>query len=183
MYGCKLPAMPSVIQIPVEAYLDGSFDFEPGAEFIDGDIEERPMGEFDHSTWQQAIERWFLLHATEWNIRVRCELRVQTSATRYRIPDVVVFRRDNPIEQTLTIPPVAVFEILSPEDRMSRMLVKLADYESMGIGTIRVIDPKTRVIYRYEHDRLEPVEFAVEDLKGLPAASIDWKALESLLDC
>jgi hypothetical protein len=26
---------------------------------VDGKIEERPMGEFDHASWQQAIQLWF----------------------------------------------------------------------------------------------------------------------------
>jgi len=174
--------MTTTVQIPVEAYFDGTFEFEPDAEYVDGEIEERPMGEYDHATWQQAIQVWFLQHAKAWNIRVRCELRVRVTPTRYRVPDVVVFDRGNPVEQVLTTPPIAVFEVLSPDDRMSRMLTKLADYERMGIGTIRVIDPKTKALYRYTHGKLEPVEFAVEDLQGFPAGSIDWRAIEGLLD-
>ena len=27
-------------------------DFEPDAEYVDGEIEERPMGEYDHAAWQ-----------------------------------------------------------------------------------------------------------------------------------
>ena len=43
--------------IPVEHYLRS--DYEPDAEYVDGEIEQRPIGEYDHSTWQQAIEQWF----------------------------------------------------------------------------------------------------------------------------
>ena len=41
--------------------------------------------------------------------------------------------------------PVAVFEVLSPEENVERMLVKLDDYANMGIPYIRVIDPKTQM--------------------------------------
>jgi Uma2 family endonuclease len=41
--------------------------------------------------------------------------------------------RNQPIEQIITHPPVAVFEILSPEDSMTRILRKLRDYADMGI--------------------------------------------------
>ncbi len=167
--------------IPVQQYLDGSFEYEPDAEFVDGEIELRPMGEYDHATWQQAIERWFLQFLSEWNIRVRVELRVQVAPTRYRIPDVVVFNRDNPIEQILTLPPIAVFEVLSPEDRMSRMMVKLVDYQKMGIRTIRVVDPKTKTFYAFEQGRLEPIECAFEPLSG-NGGSIDWQKIQQLLD-
>ena len=116
--------MTSLNLISVDQYLDGTSDFEPDAEFVDGVIEQRYVGEYDHSSWLQAIARWFQPHLADWNIRVRCSLRVQVSPTRYRIPDVVVFNRDHPIEHTLTLPPIAVFEVLSPEDRMAWMLKK-----------------------------------------------------------
>ena len=130
--------MATTSQVPLELYLRSSY--EPDAEYVDGHIEERPMGEFDHASWQQAIQLWFTQHAREWNIRVRPELRVQVSPTNFRVPDVTVFDRDHPIEQILTRPPIAVFEVLSPEDTMPRMLRKLKDYEQMGIPNIFVID-------------------------------------------
>jgi Uma2 family endonuclease len=167
--------------VPVELYLHSPAEYEPDAEYVDGEIELRPMGEYDHATWQQAIERWFLGHLKDWNIRVRVELRVRVSATRYRVPDVVVFDRGQPIEQILTRPPIAVFEVLSPEDRMSRMMVKLGDYEAMGIRTIRVVDPATQAIFRYENGRLENVVVVTEELADGPC-SIDWEQVRTLLD-
>ena len=41
--------------------------------------------------------------------------------------------RAQPIEQIVTHPPVAVFEVLSPEDTMQRLKRKLEDYRIMGI--------------------------------------------------
>ena len=71
------------------------------------------MGEDDHSAWQLAILKWFLQHERDWNVRLRPELRVQVAATRFRVPDVAVLDRDLPIEQIVTRPPLAVFEVLS----------------------------------------------------------------------
>jgi hypothetical protein len=48
-------------QVPLEVYLRSS-GYEPDAEYVDGKVEERPMGEFDHSAWQLAIIKWFLRH-------------------------------------------------------------------------------------------------------------------------
>src|SRR5579875_3150266 len=107
--------MATAAYVPLQEYL-GHGEFEPDAEYVDGQIEERPIGEYDHSTWQQAIERWFLERGRDWALRVRCELRVQVSPTCFRVPDVVVFDRTRPVEQILTHPPIAVFEVLSPED-------------------------------------------------------------------
>jgi Uma2 family endonuclease len=174
--------MASAVQIPVQDYLNGSYDFEPDAEYVDGEIEERPMGEWDHTTWQQAIEHWFLQNRKAWNIRVRCEQRVQVSPTRYRVPDVLVVRRENPIEQILTLPPLAVFEVLSPDDRISRLLVKLVDYERMGIQSIFVVNPGTQIVYRFESGALKPITETRYGLAGHTAGFVDWPAIVELLD-
>ena len=41
----------------------------------------------------------------------------------------------------ITKPPVAVIEILSPEDRVRRYNNRLEDYRAMGVHNIWVIDP------------------------------------------
>jgi len=140
--------MAAPIHIPVELYLRSS-EWEPDAEYVNGKIEERPMGEYDHADWQGAIRDWFRLHSEEWNLRVLTELRVQVSESNYRVPDVTVMSRNNPKEQIVTLPPIAVFEVLSPEDRISRMMQKLADYGAMGIPQVWVVDPATGVFQRY----------------------------------
>lgn len=164
--------------IPVEQYLRS--DYEPDAEYVDGEVEQRPMGEYDHSTWQQAIEQWFLQHGRAWNIRVRCELRVQVSPTRYRVPDVVVFNRSRAPEQMLTHPPIAVFEVLSPEDTMSRLLLKLEDYCRMGIGGIFVVDPETERTYQYEDGNLMQSSDTIA-LSGT-LVIVDWKGIAAARD-
>jgi Uma2 family endonuclease len=139
------------------------------------------VGEFDHASWQLAILHWFLQHAGEWNIRVRPELRVQVTPTNFRVPDVTVFDRDHPIEQILTRPPIAVFEVLSPEDTMPRMLRKLADYERMGIPNIFVIDTEGPLLYQYRHGSLDRITDPVQPL-AQSRCSIDWAKLQELLD-
>jgi Uma2 family endonuclease len=138
--------------VPVEVYLRSSY--EPDAEYVDGVIEERPAGENDHSTWQGAICFWFGQHTQEWNLRVRPGLRIQVAPTRFRVPDVTVLDRAQPIEQIVTHPPVAVFEVLSPEDTMQRLKRKLEDYRIMGIPEVWVIDPQDGAYYRYEDRQL-----------------------------
>ncbi len=144
--------MSTTTYVPVEVYLNSSY--EPDAEYVDGEIEERPMGQFDHSSWQQAILRWFWPHEVEWNLRVRPELRVQVSPTRFRVPDVTVLDRDQPPEQIITHAPLAMFEVLSPEDTLQRLKRKLDDYAAMGIPQIWVIDPQDGSFSRYEERQL-----------------------------
>ena len=162
--------------VPVGVYLRSSF--EPDAEYVDGEIEERPVGEYDHAAWQSALVLYFRQHKMDWNIRVQPELRVRVGETRYRVPDVTVLDRDQPIEQIVTRPPMAVFEVLSPDDLMPRMLTKLADYEHMGIAGIFVIDPKGSR-YQFANGSLTPIPAGPTSCGRL---TINFQEIEQLLD-
>ena len=169
-------AQPTIV--PIEVYLRSSY--EPDAEYVDGVIEERPIGEYDHSSWQYAVQLWFAGHARQWAIRVRPELRVQVAKYRFRVPDVAILDRNLPIEQIVIHPPIAVLEILSPEDSLNRMMVKLADYEGMGIKTILVLDPNGQH-FRYLGGRLEALPREPFDLPD-SACRFDLTGVEKLLD-
>jgi Uma2 family endonuclease len=164
--------------VPVEVYLSSSF--EPDADYVNGVIEERPMGENDHSSWQGALCAWFQQQARGGGIRVRPELRVQVSSTNYRVPDVTLLDRNLPQEPIATHPPVAVFEILSPQDTLRNVMTRCADYEAMGIQTILVIDPQGPK-YRYHAGRLEPLESRAFDIPG-SKARFDLDEIEKLID-
>jgi Uma2 family endonuclease len=176
--GGAMAATSQSAYVPVEVYLNSSF--EPDAEYVDGIIEARPMGEYEHSSWQHAIEFWFAQHAKQWEIRVRPELRVQVSAGNFRVPDVTILDRNLPVEQVITHPPIAVFEILSPEDTLARMMTKLGDYERMGIQTILVLDPDGKH-FRYIAGALEPLSPEAFDLPG-SACRFDLAEIVKLLD-
>ena len=147
-----MAAQPSLI--PVEEYLRTISD--PDCEYVAGVIEERPVGEHDHATWQTILAAFFTIRQKEWDIEARTELRVQVAHNRFRVPNVTILSRSAPREQIIKHPPLAVFEILSPEDLMTRILEKLADYERMGIGAIWLIEPKKPVFYRYSQGQLTP---------------------------
>jgi len=59
--------MPATL-IPLEKYLrySGEYkysgEYEPNADYVDDEIELRSMGQYDHATWQQAIQQWFIEH-------------------------------------------------------------------------------------------------------------------------
>lgn len=166
-------------RVPLDVYLRTAW--EPDAEYVDGVIEERPMGEYDHSSWQHAIELWFSQHAKQWNIRVRPELRIQVTPNKFRVPDVTILDRSRPIEQIITHPPIAVIEILSPEDTFPRMLKKLHEYEQMGIQSILVLDPGADTHYRFSKFGLTPLDEPAFDLPG-SACRFDLNEIKKLLD-
>src|SRR4029077_10404226 len=77
-------------------------------------------------------------------IRVLTVIRIRISPTRYRVADLAVWRDDNIGNGIPTVPPFLAIEILSPEDRITRLQPKLAEYLSIGVEWIWLIDPIER---------------------------------------
>jgi Uma2 family endonuclease len=84
-------------------------------------------------------------------------MRVQTSKTRFRIPDVCLTLHRGPIPKILTEAPFLVIEVLSDEDRVGRVDERLRDYRVMGVPYIFVVDPADRSAFRYDSTGLNPV--------------------------
>jgi Uma2 family endonuclease len=130
------------LPLSVEDYLHSSYS--PDCDYVDGELQERNLGEFEHAEVQAALAAWFRNHSKEWNIRAVTELRIKVAPTRFRIADVCLLSRDQPVEQVPTRAPLAIIEVLSPEDRVSRYQQRLDDYRRMGVNNIWVVDPETR---------------------------------------
>jgi len=131
--------------VTIEEYL--SISYRPDCDYIDGEVQERNLGEFDHARLQTAIAIYFGARRKEWGIRVVVEQRVQVSPTRFRIPDVCVILGE-PTSQILREPPFICIEILSPEDRVSRVNERVTDYFQFGVPYVWLFDPQTRKAWR-----------------------------------
>ena len=174
-----MAAPAQINRVPLDVYLSTSW--EPDAEYVGGLIEERPMGEWSHADWQAAVVEFFRNRRKDWNIRVAPELRVQVKPDHYRVPDITILDRNQPIEQIVTHPPLAVIEILSPDDSLSRMLKKLQEYEQMGIQTILILNPGGDEHYRFSAFGLTPLKESAFDLPGTPCR-FDLDEIKKLLD-
>lgn len=139
----------------VEEYL--STVYEHDCEYVDGTIEERNLGEFEHAFLQLFLGSIFVSHRAEWGIVAVTEQRVQVKADRFRVPDLTVLRAGSPRERILTRPPLIAIEIQSPEDTLRRTAAKAAEYLAFGIEHVWVIDPDARVAYRGTANGLELV--------------------------
>ena len=125
-------------------------EFEPEAEFADGAVQPRNTGTEAHSRWQGAIMFYFAQHARNWGIRVRPILRIRINEQRYRVPDIALFDASAPEENIPTRPPMAVFEVLDPEDRFTHTMTRFADFERMGVHSIYMVDPDNNSFTRYQ---------------------------------
>jgi Uma2 family endonuclease len=135
--------MATTTQVSLETYLTTSY--EPDVDYVDGVLEDRNEGEYDHNLVQRAIMIWFSQHEKEWRIRSIQEQRTRVASTRVRIPDVSVFSRDVPIEQVFTHPQLIAIEVLSPEDSHARIEARMSNFRSFGVPNLWVVDPETRV--------------------------------------
>jgi Uma2 family endonuclease len=143
-------------QLSLEEYLHTSY--RPDCDFVDGEVEERNVGEREHSILQIALGAWFFNRRSEWRIVVMSEQRTRVSQNRVRLPDVCIVSSDAPFEKVTLTPPLIAIEILSSEDRLPRVIQRLDDFLQMGVANIWLIDPLERVGFIYSRDGLRKVE-------------------------
>ena len=169
--------MPGATLVSIEEYLSSSY--EPDCDYVDGVLEQRNLGEYDHSNLQTTISAYLKYRARSWNVRVIVELRIRVSATRVRVPDICVILRDREIEQVPTKPPLVCIEVLSPEDRWPRVEKRIQDFLTMGVERVWVFDPKKGEVFEYAKSGRRKV---VEDLLEAPPVSIRISELMADLD-
>jgi len=155
--------------------------WSPDREFVDGRIEERNLGEKEHSILQRFFTVLFAINRSAWGVEVFPELRTQTQARRFRVPDVLVMRAGDRFERYVTQPPLIAIEILSPEDTLSAMQQKAAEYRAFGVEHIWIIDPEPRCAYRATEAGLEEVRTGALYVAGTPIR-VDLSDLFAELD-
>jgi Uma2 family endonuclease len=133
--------MATVTHIPIQEYLGSTY--RPDCEYVDGEVRERNVGKWEHARVQWLLAAWFFQHEKQWGITGSTEQRVRVSENRIRVPDLVVLTA-GPQPDVLTNPPLLVIEILSPDDTYSDTQERAQDYRAMGVGTVWIVDPKTR---------------------------------------
>jgi Uma2 family endonuclease len=156
----------STAPVSIEEYLRTRY--KPDADYVDGEIVYRNLGEFDHSTIQLAIGSFFRMRRMEWNIHPVTEQRIRVSQRKVRIADVAVRRGDAPREKVTATPPLICIEILSPEDRMSRAKLVLSDHWAMGVRHIWLIDPVYHSAFTFDGSGLHDADPCNLAVRGTP---------------
>ena len=132
--------------VSAEEYLNTSYS--PDREYVDGVVVEREVGERPHSRVQSNLIYFFRQRYPQ--LFVWPEQRVRTvPGKRWRIPDVCV-TLDDPTIDVFEAPPFLCIEILSAEDRISRILEKLEEYQTFGVRHIWVLDPRRKKAFTYD---------------------------------
>lgn len=120
----------------------------PDRDYVDGEVQERHSGTFDHSALQVALTLQLSRWMGQLALRPLTEMRVKVGPRAYRVPDVCLVRTDQPPEQVLTTPPLACFEILSPDDTLQGTLDRCGDYLALGVPHVWIIDPEKRRVFQ-----------------------------------
>jgi Uma2 family endonuclease len=134
--------MAATAQIALSEYLQTTF--HPDLEYVDGELLERNVGKTEHARVQALLAIWFGAREQDWQVMVTTGQRIQVAPGRIRIPDVALVRPGALSEDVLSVPPLCVIEILSPDDTYSKTWEKAREYRKMGIENIWLIDPGTR---------------------------------------
>lgn len=150
--------MPTATTISLQEYLETSY--RPDCEFIDGELLERNVGEWDHSRLQMLLSRDLSNREKELGILVVPEQRVQIKAKRFRIPDISVLLRA-PAGPIVQDPPFLCVEILSPRDRMQEMQERIDDYLAFGVRYVWAIHPRTRRAFVYTSEGVREMKDGV----------------------
>jgi Uma2 family endonuclease len=157
--------MASRLQVAPAEYLSTSFD-GPDREYVRGEIVERGMPDYLHGRTQARLNARFEGLRLSHRLFVCSETRMRLAPDLYRIPDVAVFAETEPDEPVPGRPPLVVVEIISPDDRYSDVLEKLAEYRQWGVRHIWVVDPHRRTLARYEGEAMLTV--SALNLPGYP---------------
>jgi len=156
--------MSAVALVPLAEYL--ATLYRPDCDYLEGIVEERNLGEFDHSRLQYLIAVALGTHEKALDAYVLPEQRVQVRATRFRIPDICLIRRQDrsPIIRNA---PLLCVEILSPEDTVRKTQDRVNDYLAMGVPTVWVVDPKLQRAYIHTSQGIRPAADGVLQAEAL----------------
>jgi Uma2 family endonuclease len=165
--------------LSIDEYLRTAY--KPDVDFVDGEIQERNVGTYDHAKIQLLIATLFENSGDAWHTDAVVEQRIRVSPTRVRICDVAILHADAPHEPVTATPPLICIEILSPEDRLTRAQVVLGDYLKMGVPNLWLVDPVRRIAYTFDAKGLHIADTTSLTVPGTPI-HLDLTAFFAKLD-
>lgn len=154
---------------------------KPASEYINGEIEEKPMSEGEHSTLQirlgtainQRGKSKKLVYALP---ELRC-----TFGGRSIVPDITVFEWDRipktekgRIANRFTIYPDWIIEILSPDQYANKVIKKIIFCIKQGTKLGWLIDPEDESVIIFKPDQLPDSKSEDEILPVLESLK-DWQ--------
>jgi len=141
----------AITKVSVQQYL--GTHYRPDVEYIEGELQERNVGEIEHAEMMLAVLGWFLSHKQEWPMRILPDVRVQVRPDRFRVPDICLGAASSSDTRIVTGPP-----LVAQSSDLCRTTVVLA-----YIGLLYQVEREAR------DDKLNAGErFALRQAKSCP---------------
>lgn len=150
---------------------------EPPSEFICGEVIQKPMPSPFHSPVVARACRLFdeELERTGEGFVMSDPRHADRDEDRAYLPDVAIVRasrmpRDHAtlFRGPLEFPPDIAIEVLSPDDRPSRVSNKVSFYLRSGTEIVWLIDPEERTLTEHRRGDLSRIYTATEEVSAAP---------------
>ncbi len=173
----RLPTIPSILTLNDFLALP---ETQPASEFIDGEIVQKPMPQGKHSAIQSELVPTVNSKLRGVKIaRAFTELRC-SFADRAIVPDVSVFVWDRivcdesgDIANVFSIAPDWTIEILSPDQRQTKVVKNIAHCLRYGALMGWLIDPDDRTVFVYYPNGLMEIFDEPESQLPMPEFATD----------
>ena len=132
--------------ISAEQYLRTSFP-DLDKEYRDGEIVERSLPDYFHAKTQFLLLAFFGAIRRTHKVYPAAELRLKLGQGFYLIPDVCAFHPVEPQVAVPDTPPLVAIEILSSDDRLTKVREKLEEYRTWGVPHVWLVDPYAKRMY------------------------------------
>ncbi len=154
----------------VEEYLRTSYD-NPDREFRDGELEDRSSPDYIHGKTQGLLVAIFFALRNRLPVFPSVETRLRLRKNLVLIPDVTVFHPLEPTSGLPEFPPLIAIEVLSNDDRLTKVRSKMEEYRAWGIKHVWLVDPHQKRMYICDEGFKEVASLRVPefDLEILPA--------------
>jgi Uma2 family endonuclease len=131
--------------VSLEEYLHTTY--RPDCDWVDGELRERNVGQFDHANLQRVLCGKLFASEKQWGIITLLGQRLRITASRYRVPDLLVVPADYDRSPIVAIPPLLCIEILSPDDTIREIVERSEDYLGLGTPEVWIFDPAKKRAY------------------------------------
>jgi Uma2 family endonuclease len=157
--------------LSVEEYLRTSFP-DLDKEYRDGELLERSVPDNLHSKTQAFLIAFFMALRKKLLVFPRPELRLKLRTGLYLIPDVSLFHPTDPTQAVPDAPPFVAIEILSSDDRQTKVREKLEEYRAWGVPHVWLVDPYSKRMYTCDAGLMEVPTLKIPEL-GIEVTSAD----------
>lgn len=144
--------MASTTLLTVDQYLAKYVNAKQGPEFVRGELFYRSMPKWLHGKIQILIGARLQTVGS-----ASSELHLRLSDDVIRIADVAMFAQ-TPDEETPSMPPWVVVEIISPDDKHEDVFEKLREYRAWGVENIWVVEPRLKEFHVFDSRGLTEVK-------------------------